>query len=147
MMQRKELGIAVIGSGRIGMLRATMAAAHPAVRFIAVSDRDPQRAKALADKVGAQYHTGSNLEAMSRPEVNAVIVSTLEIEHTEPVLQALELGKPVLVEKPIAIDLAEAERLIAAAARSSGSLHVGYSRRFKKRYLLAKEQIVQGRLG
>ena len=62
-------------------------------------------------------------------------------------MQALELGKPVLVEKPLAVDLAEADRLIAAAARSKGSLHVGYSRRFKKRYLLAKEQIVQGRLG
>ena len=147
MIPRKELGIAVIGSGRIGMLRATLAAAHPAVRFIAVSDRDPERARALADRVGAQFHTGSNLEAMSRPEVNAVIVSTLEIEHSEPVLQALDLGKPVLVEKPIAINLHEADRLIAAAAKSGGSLHVGYSRRFKKRYLLAKEQIVQGRLG
>ncbi len=147
MHTRKELGVAVIGSGRIGTLRATMAAAHPAVRYLAVSDRDPARAKALAERVGAQFHAGSNYEAISRPEVNAVIVSTLEIEHSEPVMQALELGKPVLVEKPIAIKLEEADRLIAAAARSKGSLHVGYSRRFKKRYLLAKEQIVQGRLG
>ncbi|MGZ8269097.1 MAG: Gfo/Idh/MocA family protein [Burkholderiales bacterium] len=144
---RKELGVAIVGSGRIGTLRATMAAAHPAVRFLAVSDRDPARAKALAERVGAQFHSASNYEVMARPEVNAVIVSTLEIEHSEPVLQALELGKPVLVEKPIAIDLTGADRLIAAAGNSIGSLHVGYSRRFKKRYLLAKEQIVQGRLG
>jgi predicted dehydrogenase len=147
MMQRKDLGIAVIGSGRIGTLRAVMAAAHPAVRFIAVADRDAARAKALAERVGAQVHTANNSEAMSRPEVNAVVVSTLEIEHIEPVLQALELGKHVLVEKPIAVDLEGADRLIAAAAKSTGSLHVGYSRRFKKRYLIAKEQIVQGRLG
>jgi predicted dehydrogenase len=147
MNARKELGVAIVGSGRIGTLRATLAAAHPAVRFLAVSDRDPARAKALADRVGAQFHSASNYEVMARPEVNAVIVSTLEIEHSEPVLQALELGKPVLVEKPIAIDLAGADRLIAAAGKSAGSLHVGYSRRFKKRYLLAKEQIVQGRLG
>jgi len=146
-MQRQELGIAVIGSGRIGTLRATLAAAHPAVRFIAVSDADPARAKALAEKTGAQFHTGNNLEAMSRPEVNAVVVSTIEVEHTEAVLQALALGKPTLVEKPIAVDLATADRMIAAAAQSKSSLHVGYSRRFKKRYLLAKEQIVQGRLG
>jgi predicted dehydrogenase len=146
-MQRTDLGIAIIGCGRIGTLRATMAAAYAAVRFIAVSDRDPARARALADKVGAELSTADNLEAMSRPEVNAVIVSTLEVEHTEPVLQALELGKHVLVEKPIAIDLQTADRMIAAAARSKGSLHVGYSRRFKERYLIAKEQIVQGRLG
>jgi predicted dehydrogenase len=146
-MPAKPLGLAVVGSGRIGTLRATLAAAHPAVNFIAVSDRDPSRAASLAEKVGAQFHTADNLEAISRPEVSAVVVSTLEVEHTEPVLQALELGKPVLVEKPLAVDLATADRLIEAAAKSAGSLHVGYSRRFKKRYLLAKEQIVQGRLG
>jgi predicted dehydrogenase len=144
---RKELGVAIVGSGRIGTLRATMAAAHPAVRYIAVSDRDAARAQSLARQVGAQYHSGSNCDVISRPEVNAVIVSTLEVEHSEPVMQALELGKPVLVEKPLAITLDEADRLIAAAAKTNGSLHVGYSRRFKKRYLLAKEQIVQGRLG
>jgi predicted dehydrogenase len=147
MKPRKPLGIAVIGSGRIGTLRAIMAAAHPAVRFIATADRDPARARTLAERVGAQFHTGSNAEAIAHPEVNAVIVSTIEMQHEEPVLQALESGKPVLVEKPIAIDLTTADRIIAAAAKSASSLHVGYSRRFKKRYLLAKEQIVQGRVG
>ena len=146
-MQRKELGIAVIGSGRIGTLRATLAAQHPAVHFLAVADRDPERARKLAEKVGAQFHSGNNLEVMSQPEVNAVVVSTIEVEHTLPILQALELGKPVLVEKPLAFDFAEADRIIAAAAQSGVELRVGYSRRFKKRYLLAKEQIVNGRLG
>ena len=136
-MQRKDLGIAIIGAGRIGTLRATLAAAHPAVKFIAISDRDPLRAEALAKKVGAQFHTGDNLAAMSRPEVNAIVVSTIEMEHTEPVLQALALGKPVLLEKPIAVDLDAADRIIDAAAKSGSSLHIGYSRRFKKRYLLA----------
>jgi predicted dehydrogenase len=147
MNKQINLGIAIIGSGRIGTLRATMAAAHSAVGFIAVADKDPARAKTLADKVGAQFHTSDNLAAMSHPEVNAIIVSTIEMQHTEPVLQALELRKPVLVEKPIAVDLESADRIVAAAAKSKASLHVGYSRRFKERYLIAKEQIVQGRLG
>jgi len=43
-MEHKELGIAVVGSGRIGTLRTRLAATHPAVRFLAVSDQDPQRA-------------------------------------------------------------------------------------------------------
>lgn len=146
-LRRKELGIAVVGSGRIGTLRAVMAAAHPAVRFLAVSDRDPERARKLAERTGAQLHSGDNLEVISRPEVNAVVVSTVELEHTLPIMQALELGKPVLVEKPIAFDLGEADRIIAAAGKSGIDLRVGYSRRFKKRYLLAKEQIVNGRLG
>ena len=104
-MKKKELGIAVVGSGRIGSLRARLAAEHPAVGFVAVSDRDPACARALAGKVAAQYHSADNLEAISRPEVNAVIVSTSESEHTEAVLAAIRLGKPVLVEKPIALSL------------------------------------------
>jgi predicted dehydrogenase len=146
-LARRELGVAIIGCGRIGSLRAVMASRHPAVRFIALADRDPERARQLAERVGAQIHSGDSREIMSRPEVNSVVVSTIEVEHTQPVLQALELGKPVLVEKPLALDLATADRLIAAAGQVGASLHVGFSRRFKKRYLLAKEQLVQGRLG
>ena len=146
-MQHKELGIAVVGSGRIGRLRASMAAAHPAVRFLAVSDLDSDRARALAERVGAQFHSGNNIEVISRPEVNAVIVSTSEHEHVTPVLQALELGKPVLVEKPIALNIDDANRMIAAVAKERGNLRVGYSRRFLKAYLLAKEHIRLGRLG
>ncbi len=147
MRQRKELGIAVIGAGRIGTLRAILSANHAAVRFLAVADRDPERARQLAEKTGAQFHSGDNLAAISRPEVNAVIVATIEVEHTLPILQALELGKPVLVEKPLALDFKAADRIIAAARKAGVDLRVGYSRRFKKRYLLAKEQIVSGRLG
>jgi predicted dehydrogenase len=76
-----------------------------------------------------------------------VIVSTSEGEHLEPVLQAIELGKPVLVEKPIALNVADADRIIAAAGKAGVEVRVGYSRRYKDRYLLAKEQIVQGRIG
>lgn len=146
-MKGKELGIAVVGSGRIGTLRASMAAAHPAVRFLAVSDLDPSRAHALANKVGAQFSSGDNLEVISRPEVNAVAVSTSEPEHTLPVLQALERGKPVLVEKPIAMRLEDADRMMTAALSGGAELHVGYSRRFQRHYLLAKEHILLGRLG
>ncbi len=62
-------------------------------------------------------------------------------------LRAIELGKPVLVEKPVALNLPDADRIIAAAAGRKVSVRVGYSRRFKDRYLIAKEQIVQGRVG
>jgi len=146
-MLGRQLGVAVVGAGRIGAMRAQLAAAHPAVGFLAISDADPARAKALAEKTGAQFHSGDNAAVINRPEVNAVIVATSEHEHAAPVLEALELGRAVLVEKPIALDLAEADRVLAAARKSRGSLRVGYSRRFKRRYLLAKEQIVQGRLG
>ncbi|MBI3937744.1 MAG: Gfo/Idh/MocA family oxidoreductase [Betaproteobacteria bacterium] len=146
-MQHKKLGVAVIGCGRMGRLRASLAAVHPAVSFLAVSDADSSRARLLAENVGAQFHSDDNLKAISRPEVDAVIVSTSENEHALPVLQAIELRKPVLVEKPIALSLEDADRMLSAAARMGVELRVGYSRRFKRGYLLAKEQIAAGRFG
>jgi len=147
MIERKSLGIAVVGAGRIGSLRARLAAEYPAVNFIAVSDADPARARDLAREVGAQFHSGDNLAAISRPEVNAVIVATSEGEHALPVMQALERGRSVLVEKPLALTLAEADGIVATVEKRKANLRVGYSRRYKDRYLIAKEQVAQGRLG
>lgn len=146
-IERKDLGVAVIGAGRIGGLRARLAAQHPGVRFLAVSDSEPARARELAQKTGAQFHSGDNAAVISRPEVNAVIVSSSEGAHVEPLLQAIGLGKPVLVEKPIALTLADADRIIRAAEKAGVDVRVGYSRRYKERYLIAKDQIAQGRLG
>lgn len=146
-MQRKELGIAVVGAGRIGTLRARLAAKHPSVSFLAISDQDPARARALAEQTGADLHSASNDEVISRPEVTAVFVSTPEGEHAAPVKKALELGKPVLVEKPLALTLADADDILATLKATGGDLRVGYSRRFKECFLRAKEQMLQGRLG
>ncbi len=141
------LGVAVIGAGRIGTLRARLAAKHPAVRYVAISDADPARAKALAEQSGAQFSSGDNAEIIAHPEVNAVIVSTPEGAHAAPVCQALELGKPVLVEKPIAMTLKDADAILATLKKTGGNLRIGYSRRYKECFLRAKEQMVQGRLG
>ena len=75
-MKQANIGIAVVGAGRIGTLRARLAAKHPAVRFLAISDRDPARARALAEQAGADIHSGNNDEMISHPDVTAVIVST-----------------------------------------------------------------------
>jgi len=146
-MQRKELGIAVVGSGRIGTLRARLAAKHPSVRFLAISDQDPERARSLAEQTGADFFSASNDEVISRPEVTAVFVSTPEGEHAAPVKKALELGKPVLVEKPLALTLADADDILETLRRTGGNLRIGYSRRFKECFLRAKEQMLHGRLG
>src|SRR5690242_3582846 len=99
MKKRSGIGVAVVGAGRIGTLRARLAAKHPTVRFLAVSDKDPKRAKALAELAGADLHSGSNEEVINHPDVTAVFVSTPEQLHTEPIIQALKAGKPVLCEK------------------------------------------------
>lgn len=145
--KREQIGLAVVGSGRIGSLRARIASEHPAVRFVAVSDLDPAKARKLAETVTADAWSGDNLEVISHPQVTAVVVSTSEGEHVQSVIQAIENGKAVLVEKPIALTLADADRIIACVRANNGDLRVGYSRRFRKRYHVAKEQIVQGRMG
>ena len=146
-MKQSNLGIAVVGAGRIGTLRARLAAKHPSVRFLAISDLDPARAKALAEQAGADLHSGSNDEVISHPDVTAVVVSTPEQQHTDAVCKALELGKPVLVEKPIGFSLKDASRILDVVKRTNGNLRVGYSRRYKECFLRAKEQMRHARLG
>ena len=146
-MRGKALGIAVVGAGKMGELRAHIAACHPATQFLAIADADAARARHVAEKMKAQIHSGDNLEVISRPEVDAVIISTSEHAHVEPIIQALELGKPVLCEKPIGLSLEDADRVIEAIERNNGEVRFGYSRRFKERYLSAKEHVSQGRLG
>jgi predicted dehydrogenase len=142
-----ELGIAVVGAGRIGTLRAQLVAKHPSVRFLAVSDIDPVRAEALAKITTADVHSHNNDDVVSHPEVNAVIVSTPEAEHSAPVCRALELGKPVLCEKPLGLELPQADEILSVLRRTGGNLRVGYSRRYKECFLRAKEQMLHGRLG
>ena len=146
-MKQSNIGIAVIGAGRIGTLRARLAAKHPAVRFLAISDLDETKARALAETAGADMHSTNNFEMIERPEVNAVFVSTPEQEHTLPILTALQLGKPVLVEKPIGFSLRDADRILDTLRATKGDLRVGYSRRYKDCFLRAKEQMLHGRLG
>jgi predicted dehydrogenase len=146
-MESKTLGVAIVGAGRIGTLRAHMTSRHPCVRFIAISDQEIQRADHLAQSVGAHLTSGDNFEVISHSEVDAVIVSTSEHAHTEPILQALELGKPVFVEKPIGLRLEEADTIIEMVENTGVDLRIGYSRRHDRRWMLTKEHIAQGRLG
>jgi len=144
---RHDVGLAIVGSGRIGSFRARLAAQHPGVSFIAVSDSNKSAASALADSVNADACSTDNAEIIGHPSVTAVVVATSEGQHVAPTVEALRLGKDVLVEKPIALTLADADAILAAAAESDGELRVGYSRRFRKRYHITKEQIIQDRLG
>ena len=66
-MKRGDLGVAVIGAGRIGTLRARLAAKHPSVGFLAVSDKDAGRAQALAGVAGANVHSTDNFAMIERP--------------------------------------------------------------------------------
>src|ERR1700710_1806585 len=101
-MLGRNIGLGIVGSGRIGTLRARLAAGHSAVGSISVSDLDPANAEKLAALVGARSHGSDNLAVIDDPDVTAVIVSTSEGEHMAPMLAAVARGKPGRGEKPIA---------------------------------------------
>ena len=119
-IQKREVGVGLIGAGKIGSLRAHLAATSPVVNFFAVADVDPERARAVAQQNEAALHTSDNREVIEHPQVDALIVSTPEGEHAEAICMALEAGKPVLVEKPIALTLPDADRILEARATRSG---------------------------
>src|ERR1700753_81658 len=110
-----KIGLGIVGSGRIGTLRARLASGHAAVSHIAVSDLDPANAAKLAALVGGRSHGSDNFAVIDDPDVTAVIVSTSEGEHMAPMLAAIQRGKPVLGEKPIARTVREADQVLEAA--------------------------------
>jgi myo-inositol 2-dehydrogenase/D-chiro-inositol 1-dehydrogenase len=145
--QTKPIGLAIVGAGRVGLIRGELAARHPAVEWIGIAEINPDRAKLVADKIGADFVTADFRELIARREVNAVIVSTDEHLHVDPVLAATERKLPMLIEKPLATDLGESASVLAAIEKSGVDAVIGYTQRFRRRWLVAKEKVRTGSLG
>ncbi len=144
---RDGVGVAVIGAGSIGTLRAQIAHRHPCVDFLAVCDVIGEKAEALADACGADAWSTDAAELIARPEVDAVIVASTEDAHFTPAMGSILARKPVLVEKPLTILPDEAEKLLAASDEYSVALYTGFTQRFRRRYLAIKEHVLRGHLG
>jgi myo-inositol 2-dehydrogenase/D-chiro-inositol 1-dehydrogenase len=143
----KRIGLAIVGAGRVGLFRGEVAARHPQVDFIGIADVKPDRLKLVGDKVKADFVTADFRELLARPEVTAAIIATDEHLHVDPVLAGVERGLALLIEKPLATDLAESERVLAAIRKSGVDAVVGYTQRFRRRWLTAKEKVRTGQLG
>jgi len=145
--QPKKIGLAIVGAGRVGLIRGELAARHPAVGWIGIADINPERAKLVGDKVGAEFVTGDFRELLNRPEVNAAVISTDEHLHVAPVLAAVERGLSLMIEKPLATDLAESQMVLDAIEKAKVDAVIGYTQRFRRRWLVAKEKVRTGALG
>ena len=143
----KRIGLAIVGAGRVGLFRGEVAARHPMVDFIGIADLKEERLELVQKKTRADFATTDFNELLKRPEVTAAIISTDEHLHVEPILAALERGLPLLIEKPLATELAESARVLAAIERSGVDAVVGYTQRFRRRFLVAKEKVRTGQLG
>jgi myo-inositol 2-dehydrogenase/D-chiro-inositol 1-dehydrogenase len=145
--QPRRIGLAIIGAGRVGLFRGEVAARHPMVDFIGVADLKPDRAKLVGDKCGADFVTTDFVELLKRPEITAAIISTDEHLHVEPILAAVERKLDLMIEKPLATELAASQRVLREIEKAKVDAVVGYTQRFRRKWLSAKEKVRTGALG
>jgi predicted dehydrogenase len=141
------IGLAIVGAGRVGLIRGEIAAKHPSVGWIGLAEIKADRAKEVAERVGADFWTSDYRELLARPEVTAAVIATDEHLHVDPILAAVERRLPLMIEKPLATDLRESARVLQAIQRSGVDAVVGYTQRFRRRFLVAKEKVRTGQLG
>jgi myo-inositol 2-dehydrogenase/D-chiro-inositol 1-dehydrogenase len=143
----KRIGLAIVGAGRVGLFRGEVAARHPMVDFIGLADLKEDRLELVQKKTRADFATTDFDELLRRPEVTAAIISTDEHLHVEPILAAAERGLSLLIEKPLATELADSQRVLDFITEKKIDAVVGYTQRFRRRWLAAKEKVRTGSLG
>lgn len=143
-----ELNLAIIGTGWCGGIRAVAAANHPIVANLHIAETNPER---LAEMVALTSPASAvdDWEALvGRDDIDAVIVSaTPEQTHYPMAKAALAAGKHVLLEKPMALSLDEADDLIDTAEAADLKFTIGYSQRFNPKHAMVKRSLVDGSLG
>jgi predicted dehydrogenase len=135
-----RLPIGVVGTGALGRHHARHLASLEEARLVGVYDADPARGRAVADELGTTSFP--DLDALLE-QVEAVTVAVPTPAHAAVGLRALERGVPVLMEKPLAATVDEADALIAAAQRGGLQLQVGHIERYN-RALRAAEPYLNG---
>lgn len=132
------LGVAIIGCGLIGQKRAK---ALGSARLIACADIQLERALSLAKSYKAELATADWREAIAHPDVDIVIVATLNNLLAEITHASVVAGKHVLVEKPAALNAEALEPVIAAAEAAGKLVRVGFNHRYHAALLKAREII------
>lgn len=147
-MRKDKLGIAVIGSGRAGMIHArNFAAGIDGARLVAMVDPVADaRAAALAE-LGIEKGHADYRDALADPSIDAIVVVTPTVLHREIVVAAAAAGKHVLCEKPMAMDSAECALMIAACETAGVKLQIGFMRRYARDFVAAKAALDSGRIG
>jgi phthalate 4,5-cis-dihydrodiol dehydrogenase len=143
---REPLRLGIIGLGRAFAIMLPTLSKHPLIRLVAACDpRADARERFAADFQAATYQTAEEL--CSDPLVQAVYVASPHQFHVEHVTLAARYGKHVLVEKPMALTVADGQAMIEAAKRSGIHLLVGHSHSYDLPYLRTREMIRSGAYG
>jgi predicted dehydrogenase len=142
-----RLRIAVIGLGWFGEIHCEAIIGIPNLELAGLCTRTPERLKALATKFGVKKATPDYRTLLDDPDIDAVSIVTMWDHHTAPTVAALQAGKHVFLEKPMASTVADCQTIIAASKKAKGILQIGHICRFNPRYRMAKQAIAEGRIG
>ncbi len=139
------MNIAFTGAGYIANIHAQATQNQPGVELAAVVEKFSDKSKSFADKFGLKCCYTSVEELLNEGGVDALVICTPNFLHAPQAIAALEAGVHVMVEKPMAMNVAEAEAMKAASQKSGASLMVAHCWRFDEDVLWLKEQA--GKLG
>ncbi len=142
----REIIVAIIGAGFWGKNHARVLKEMPGVKVTHVCDIDINRAKELALRYGIPKYTTDYKEALS-DDVDAFIVCTPSNTHADIALTLIREDKHVLIEKPMATTIKQAEDIVAEAGHSKSTVMVGFIERFNPAIGLGKELMDKGEIG
>lgn len=138
--------VAVVGAGGWGRQHARIFTGRPDTELVAIVGRDPDRTKLRADEYTTRAYT--DIHAMLEAEQPDLVTTSLPNEgHFAPTLELIRAGVPLLVEKPLVFDLAEADQLLAEAAARDLFFAINFNHRYAEPFRRARQCIVDGILG
>ncbi len=147
-MSKKQINVAVIGAGWCGGIRAVTSAGSPWVNELHIAEINEERLKEIAGMTQPVTATTDYRQLLENDSVDAVMISTTpEPTHYPIAKESMLSGKHVLLEKPISLELWEAEELIALATKKKLSFTIGYSQRFNPKFAYVKRSIQDGTIG
>ena len=145
-MNPRTLNVGIVGLGLAGFGVAPAIAAMPNANLVAGADVNPRALQAFRERHGAKTY-GAIEELCDSPDVDTVWIATPNTLHCPHVILAAERGKHVIVEKPMAVTLADAERMIEATDRAGVQFLCGGSRSSSSVVRRMREIVRSGELG
>ena len=139
--------IAMIGAGGVARNHRIAWKQQKNVHAVGVADILREKATSAAADLGAEYATDAYMDLLSSTDVDAVDICTTENTHADIAVAAAEHGKHILIEKPIATTINDADRIIKAASDNNIKLMIGQTHRFYDYSISAKEAIMDGEIG
>jgi predicted dehydrogenase len=144
----KQVSIGIIGTGWCGGIRAETCAASPYVSALHLAEIKPERLKEVAGTTKPASATSDYRTLLNNSTIDGIIISaTPETTHYAMAKASLLSGKHVFLEKPISLELSEADELIALARSKNLLFTIGYSQRFNPKFAYVKRSIDDGTIG